>query len=188
MSSGAVVPYEPRWPEWFEAERALVEPALEPWLAAGVHHVGSTAVPGLAAKPVIDMLAGVRELEEATAAIPRLERLGYVLRPHRPEAHSLHKPGGDWWVQTHHLQLTEPGSDLWRERLGFRDALRADPDLAAEYERWKLGHALAPGAASPYRESKTAFVANVLARAGIALKPDAERLAPEALAARRGRA
>jgi GrpB-like predicted nucleotidyltransferase (UPF0157 family) len=96
--------------------------------------VGSTAVPGLAAKPVIDMIAGVRDLEAARAAFERLRSLGYQYRAHRPEAHCLHKPdGAQWWQATHHLHLTEPGSDIWRERLAFRDALRADSALAAEY-------------------------------------------------------
>ena len=174
-----VVPYDPAWPALFEQERARLEPVLAPWLAGGIHHVGSTSVPGLAAKPVLDMLAGVRDLDEARAAFAPLAALGYVHRPHRPEAHSLQRPGGErWWEQTHHLHLTEPGSDLWRERLAFRDALRADPGLAAEYERWKLAHASAVGDPGPYDEPKTAFVARVLAAAGIALKPDAERLEP----------
>ena len=77
-----------------------------------------------------------------------------------PEAHAFQRPGrGGWWEQTHGLHLTEPGSDLWRERLAFRDALRADAELAAEYERWKLAHASPPGAPGPYDEGKTAFVA-----------------------------
>jgi GrpB-like predicted nucleotidyltransferase (UPF0157 family) len=181
-----VVPYDPDWPRQFEAERARLEALLAPWLEGGIHHVGSTAVPGLAAKPVLDMLAGVRDLAEAEAAFAPLAALGYRPRPHRPEAHSLQKPGtGGWWEQTHHLHLTEPGSDLWRERLAFRDALRADPGLAAEYARWKLAHAAGPGAAAPYGDSKTAFVAAVLAGAGIELKPDAERLDAAVLEERR---
>ena len=63
-----VVPYDPAWPERFEAERELLERILAPWLEGGVHHIGSTAVPGLAAKPILDMLAGVHDLEAARAA------------------------------------------------------------------------------------------------------------------------
>jgi GrpB-like predicted nucleotidyltransferase (UPF0157 family) len=81
--------------------------------------------------------------------------------------------GGD--AQPH---LTEPGSALWRERLAFRDALRADRELAAEYERWKLDHAAAPGEPYAYTTSKTSFVTSVLAGLGIEVRPDAERLAP----------
>jgi GrpB-like predicted nucleotidyltransferase (UPF0157 family) len=178
-----VVPYDPEWPRAFEAERALLEELLAPWLSAGVHHVGSTAVTGLAAKPIIDMVAGVVDLEEARAAFAPLRELGYRHREHRPEAHSLHKPAADgWWEETHHLHLTEPGSDLWRERLAFRDALRVDPVLADEYAAWKLRHALPRGEPAPYSGDKRPFVARVLAGAGIELRPDSERLS---IAARR---
>jgi GrpB-like predicted nucleotidyltransferase (UPF0157 family) len=122
-------------------------------------------VPGLAAKPIVDMIAGVRDLEESRAAFAPLGELGYAYRVHRPEAHSMRRPG-------YHLHLTEPGSDLWRERLAFRDALRADPELRREYEAWKLEHAGDDG----YTESKWPFVARVLAGADIELKPDRERL------------
>ena len=167
-----VVPSDAAWPERFEAERALLEPVLAPWLAGGIHHVGSTAVPGLAAKPVIDMLAGVSDLEAARAAFEPLARAGYSYRVHRPEAHAFRKRDG-----TCHLHLTEPGSDLWRERLAFRDALRGSAELRREYEAWKLANASADGDPGPYRASKTAFVARVLVESGIELKPDAERLA-----------
>ena len=181
-----MVPYDPEWPRRFEAERAVLEEALRPWLEGGIHHVGSTAIPGLAAKPVIDMIAGVRDLEAACAAFRPLAELGYRYREHRPEAHAFSKPAGaEWWQATHGLHLTEPGSDLWRERLAFRDALRADPELAAEYQDWKLRHASAPGTPGrAYTADKYPLVARVLAGAGVTLKPDSERLAPAALAAR----
>jgi GrpB-like predicted nucleotidyltransferase (UPF0157 family) len=171
------VPYDPEWPHRFEAERATLEHALTPWLAGGIHHVGSTAVPGLTAKPIIDMVAGVRDVEAARASFEPLGALGYHYREHRPEAHLLVKPTlGNWWEATHHLHLTEPGSDLWRERLAFRDALRADPALAAEYAEWKLRHAMTSLEPDPYTAEKRPFVARVLAEAGIELKPNAERL------------
>jgi GrpB-like predicted nucleotidyltransferase (UPF0157 family) len=183
--ASVVVPYDTDWQRRFETERRRLEAVLRLWLAGGIHHVGSTAVPGLAAKPVIDMLAGVRSLDGAGAALAPLAELDYVYHPHRPEAYSLRKPGhGGWWEQTHHLHLTEPGSDLWRERLTFRDALRADPELVAEYARWKHAHANSAGDPDPYDASKTPFVATVLARAGIELRPDAERLERDALAER----
>ena len=140
---------------------------LEPWLEGGVHHVGSTAIPGLAAKPILDMVAGVRNLDEARAAFEPLRRAAYRHEPHRPGiAHHFVKPSLD--VPTHSLHLTEPESDLWRERLAFRDALRRDPALAAEYETLKLG--LAQEHADDrqaYTAGKRAFVARVLASAGL---------------------
>jgi GrpB-like predicted nucleotidyltransferase (UPF0157 family) len=183
----AVLPYDPERAHRFEVEQAVLEGVLAPWLAGGIHHVGSTAVPGLAAKPVIDMIAGVRDLKAARAAFKQLRSLGYQYREHRPEAHCFHKPGGaQWWEATHHLHLTEPGSDIWRERLAFRDALRADPALVAEYQEWKLTHSRSAGEVSPYIGDKRAFVARVLAEAGIALKPDNERLSAATLADRPG--
>jgi GrpB-like predicted nucleotidyltransferase (UPF0157 family) len=182
-----VVQYDTEWPGLFEAERAVLERVLRPWLEGGIHHVGSTAVSGLAAKPIIDMIAGVRDLEAARATFEPLRALGYRYHEHRPEAHAFSKPesAADWWDQTHHLHLTQPGSDLWQERLAFRDALRTDPALAAEYQEWKLRHAVT-AQPNAYTGGKRAFVARVLAERGIELKPDSERLTAGALAGRRG--
>jgi GrpB-like predicted nucleotidyltransferase (UPF0157 family) len=164
------VPYDPAWPLRFEAERDRLERVLAPWLSGGIDHIGSTSVPGLAAKPVIDMIAGVRDLEEARAAFEPLRALDYHYREHRPEAHAFYKPGFG-------VHLTELGSDLWRERLAFRDELRADPALVVEYAQWKQQHAAtAPVGGYAYTADKRPFVSRVLASAGVDLKPDAERL------------
>jgi GrpB-like predicted nucleotidyltransferase (UPF0157 family) len=80
------------WPRLFDRERVRLEDALTPWLEGGVHHVGSTAVEGLAAKPIIDMIAGVRDLDEARDAFEPLSKLGYAYRIHRPESHNFHRP------------------------------------------------------------------------------------------------
>jgi GrpB-like predicted nucleotidyltransferase (UPF0157 family) len=167
-----VVPYDPEWPLLFERARAELEDVLSLWLDQGIHHVGSTSVSGLEAKPIIDMLAGVKDLEQARAAFGPLEGLGYSYLPHRPEAHRFERLG-------YHLHLTEPGSDLWRERLAFRDALRGNAELRREYADWKREHATSDPGGGPYDDSKRAFVARVLAGAGIALKPDDERLSPQ---------
>ena len=167
-----VVPYDPEWPRRFEDEQALLERVLEPWLEGGVHHVGSTAVSGLAAKPILDMVAGVRDLEEARAAFEPLREHSYEHGLHRPCAHWFFKPPAPSFAErTHQLHLTEPGSDLWRERLAFRDALRADPALEAEYEALKLRLAGERAGGSAYTDGKRPFVARVLAGAGIALRP-----------------
>ena len=157
-----VVPYDPEWPRQFEAERARLEDVLDPWLEGGIRHIGATSVPGLAAKPLIDMMAGVRELEEARAAYGSLLAAGWEHTPHRPGiAHHFSKPGFG-------LHLTEPGSDLWNERLAFRDALRAHPELAAEYASLKLR--LAKEHAddiAAYTAGKRDFVGRVPARSGL---------------------
>jgi GrpB-like predicted nucleotidyltransferase (UPF0157 family) len=164
-----VVQYDPGWPNRFEAERVLLESVLAPWLAGGIHHIGSTAIPGIAAKPIIDMMAGVRDLEQARAAFDPLRDQFYIYAPHRSGiAHHFVKTSLQ--SMTHSLHLTEPGSDLWRERLAFRDALRRDRALVAEYEALKLRLAREHREdVAAYTRGKRAFVARVLARAGLAL-------------------
>ena len=164
-----LVPYDPEWPRRFDEERQLLERVLAPWLEGGVHHVGSTAIPGIAAKPIIDMIAGVRDFEEARAAYEPLRAHGYRYAPHRPGiAHHFAKPSLALAEFTHSLHLTEPGSDLWNERLAFRDALRADGALAREYEALKLRlaeeHRHDIG---EYTTAKREFVARVLAMYGL---------------------
>jgi len=162
--------HDPAWAVRFEEERARLAAALAPWLAPeGIEHVGSTAVPGLKAKPIVDMVAAVSSLEEARGASTALEALGYTYTPHRPEAHRFARDG-------FHLHLTEPGSDLWRERLAFRDALRDSAALREEYAAWKDAHHI--GGPQVYDASKRALVLRVLAERGIPLKPDEERLDP----------
>ena len=166
MQHVVVVPYDPEWPRLFEAERALLERVLAPWLEAGVHHVGSTSVPGLAAKPIVDMMAGVHDLEDARATHELLGERGYLHTPHRP-GFAHHFSGTSFG-----LHLTEPGSDLWRERLAFRDALRGSPALVAEYEALKLRLAQEHDTdIAAYTGGKRAFVARVLADKGIELRP-----------------
>jgi GrpB-like predicted nucleotidyltransferase (UPF0157 family) len=168
-----VVPYDPDWAVRFEQERALLEQVLAPWLSGGVHHVGSTSVPGLAAKPILDMTAGVADLTAAQPAIAVLERHGWVHAPHRPEAYWFHRPDTPvGYEHTHHLHLTQPGSALWRERLAFRDALRADPALREEYQALKLHLAHQHGDdGNGYTTDKRAFVTRVLALSGTTLTP-----------------
>ena len=147
----------------------MLEAVLAPWLEEGIHHVGSTAIPGISAKPIIDIVAGVRDLEEARAAFDPLREHSYQHTPHRPGiAHHFSKPSARLSELTHGLHLTEPGSDLWRERLAFRDALRRDAAVAAEHELLKLRLALEwPSAVSEYTAGKRDFVVRVLADAGI---------------------
>jgi len=157
-----VVPYDPDWPLRFEAERAQLERVLGPWLEGGIHHVGSTAIPGIAAKPVLDMIAGVHDFERARAAYAPLADAGWEHTPHRPGiAHHFSKR------ETHNLHLTEPGSDLWVERLAFRDRLRADAALAREYEELKLRLAGEVDDLGEYTLGKREFVARVLALDGL---------------------
>ncbi|HUB42476.1 MAG TPA: GrpB family protein [Streptosporangiaceae bacterium] len=168
----AVVDYDPSWVARFEVERADLARVLSPWLHGGIQHIGSTAVPGLAAKPILDVMAGVRDLRSAAAAIPVLQRLTYGHADHRPDALWFYKPAsGGLRERTCQLHLTEPGSGLWRERLAFRDALRADAALAREYQDLKLRLRASTADLREYTAGKRAFVSAVLARCGIELAP-----------------
>lgn len=173
-----VVEYDDEWPNAFERERLLLVPVLAPWLDGGVHHIGSTSIPGLAAKPILDMMAGVRDLVHARGAVERLAALRYVHAPHRADALWFHKTRpDDPDVATHALHLTVPGSALWRERLAFRDALRREPSLAAEYEALKRRLAgQHRDDLRTYTDGKRAFVAQALAAAGVDLDETAPRL------------
>jgi GrpB-like predicted nucleotidyltransferase (UPF0157 family) len=105
-------------------------------VVGGIHHVGSTAVPGLDAKPVIDILAGVEDLPGSRGCLGPLAGLGYLYAPYRPdEMHWLCKPGLS--KRTHHLHLVPSGSRRFQEELAFRDRLRSDPATAAEYAALK---------------------------------------------------
>ena len=79
-----IVPYDSEWPTRFEEERTALTEAIGPWITGGIHHVGSTAVPGLDAKPVIDILVGVEDLESSRACFESLAGLGYVYGPIAP--------------------------------------------------------------------------------------------------------
>lgn len=127
-----IVSYDPEWPARFEEERAKLEAAIGPGVVGGIHHVGSTAVPGLDAKPIIDILVGVKDLESSRACFDSLAALGYLYAPYRSEEmHWFCKP--DPRHRTHHLHLVPVGSRRYEEELTFRDRLRANPALASEY-------------------------------------------------------
>ena len=154
-----VVPYDPRWPILFEEASAQLKGALGPAILA-VHHVGSTAVPGLCAKPILDVLVSVPDFDAATGLVTQLQALGYEFRPEEeiPDRHYFRRPsGGD--LRTHHLSLAEPGSLHHRVTLTFRDALRRDSELAAAYARLKVVLTRTfPLDRPPYIEGKTQFV------------------------------
>jgi GrpB-like predicted nucleotidyltransferase (UPF0157 family) len=161
-----IVPYDHDWPSRFEAERTLLIQAIGSWLvAASVEHIGSTAIPGLDAKPVIDIMAGVESLDSSRAALAVLERHQYCYAPYRTEVmHWLCKPSPA--QRTHHLHLVPVGSPLWNEQLAFRDYLRSHADVALEYAALKRRlaetHRLDREA---YTTAKAPFVRRVLREA-----------------------
>jgi len=158
-----LVPYDPSWPDKFSEEQAALEGAIGDWASGGIHHVGSTAVPGLEAKPVIDILAGVDSLEAARECFGPLAELGYLYAPYRAgEMHWFCKPHPS--RRTHHLHLVPTGSMRFRNELAFRDRLRADPALAGEYAALKRSLAVLHAEdREAYTEAKADFIRRALA-------------------------
>ena len=126
-----IVDYSPGWPRRFEKERERIARALGT-VARRIEHVGSTAVPGLAAKPIIDILVAVEDPEAEEAYVPALERAGYVLRVREPGHRMFRTP-----VRDVHVHIWRSGSEDERRHIVFRDRLRSSPQDRLEYERAK---------------------------------------------------
>ncbi len=160
--------YDPGWPARAAAYADELRPALDPWLVSPIEHVGSTSVPGLAAKPVIDLMALVRDLDAAVAAVaPALAERGWRYVPPdldgRPFRRFLAKVTPDERHRLAHLHLMAPGAARWDQQLRFRDALRARPALRDEYAAVKLRLARAhPDDRERYTDEKAEFVVEAL--------------------------
>jgi len=165
-ASVEVVAYDPAWPSKFEEERAMLKGLLAHWIVAGIEHVGSTAVPGLAAKPVIDIMVPVESLEASRGSIEAASHAGYMYWPYKADVmHWFCKPSAAH--RTHHLHIVPFESSLWFDRLRFRDALRSDSKLSDQYA--ELKRHLAKRCRydrEAYTEGKAGFVITVLAEAG----------------------
>ena len=170
LRRGEVVlrPYDPRWPVLFESARSELIDQLGP-ATLDVEHVGSTSVPGLCAKPILDVLVFVPDFAAAAQLAPRLLGLGYEFRPDEEIAdrHYFRRPpGGD--LRTHHLSLAEAASRHSTVSLAFRDALRRSPTLATSYARLKEDLAERfPFDRPAYIDGKSEFVREVLRSQGL---------------------
>jgi GrpB-like predicted nucleotidyltransferase (UPF0157 family) len=157
-------------PEW-DRKFAEVGASLRGLLGArvlGVEHIGSTAVPGLAAKPIIDVLVGLASMAEVFAAVPELEAAGWEF----PDSINKELPARRFGkqavngVRANHVHLVVHDAEEWTNLLVFRDALRADPGLAERYEELKRDLAVRfADEREKYTAAKTEFVRGVLARA-----------------------
>jgi GrpB-like predicted nucleotidyltransferase (UPF0157 family) len=140
----AVVPYDPRWSKLFEQERLHLRSFLPSDLIGRIEHFGSTAVPGLSAKPIVDMLVEVTSLDETKQRIvPILEAQGYDYF-WRPSSGDDVPPFYAWFIKrdqignrTHHLHMVESHFEHW-DRLLFRDYLIDHPEVAIEYGNLKM--------------------------------------------------
>ena len=167
-----IADYDAAWPARFERQRAeIVRVAGD--IAIDVQHVGSTSVPGLAAKPCVDIALGVRSIAEGQRALPELASIGYAMRGGEDDV-------PDWKVfykridaanetefgvaETYHLHMVPHDGDRWRAYLAFRDHLRSHPDTAREYERLKRHNAsVYVSDRLGYNEAKSEFVRGIAA-------------------------
>lgn len=179
MTPSAVViaDYDPRWPEMYEAEKARILEAAGHWLV-DIHHVGSTSVPGLAAKPIIDIMPGIRSLADTPRIIEPMAHLGYEYIPayedQLPERRYFRKPPGPESVNRRqfHVHVVETTSDFWRRHLAFRDYLRANPEASAEYAALKRRLAAEFGSdREGYTNAKTVFIRGIEEKAAAAMSP-----------------
>jgi GrpB-like predicted nucleotidyltransferase (UPF0157 family) len=166
-----VLPHDPRLADRARTERGRLARLLAPWLVDGVEHVGSTAVPGLAAKPVIDLMASVADPDVLVVqAGEQLAADGWCYVPpeldRRPWRRFFVKPDDSGQRRVAHLHVIRAGHPRWAEQIAFRDALRRDDQLAGSYANLKrrlaAQHAVDREA---YSEAKARFVADALRRA-----------------------
>ena len=166
MKAIHVVAYDPRWPRLFEQISSQVWQAVR-HVAVDIVHVGSTSVPGLCAKPVIDACVVVQSSREVQACIDCLASIGYVHRGNLgvPERDAFRQPDQ---LPRHHLYLSPRESLSLKNQLGFRDYLRSHPEAAAEYGKLKTSLARRyPDDMDRYVAGKTDFVLRILGEIGL---------------------
>lgn len=157
--------HHPAWKALYAAEAARLRAALGE-RALAVEHVGSTAVAGLRAKPILDIMVGVASLDATKGIVRDLETIGYERLPAGDLPGRQYLVLGQGEVRRVHLSLSEPASAFWHDHLLFRDRLQADPAMATEYERIKMALAARfPNDRLAYTEGKDAFISRVLAAA-----------------------
>ena len=158
-----LVGYNPDWPKVFEQECRLLLKALGDSVAQ-IEHIGSTAVPGLVSRPIIDIMVGLADFSMANSVVPEIVNLGYTYFPKFEDV----MPNRRFFKQlvdgtaTHHIHMTEIDSEFWRRHLLFRDYLRSHPEMAAEYATLKKQLAKQDwNDSNDFAETKTDFIKKV---------------------------
>ncbi len=158
-----VVDYDSSWPARYERERAGIVEALGDVMegVAAIEHVGSTAVPGLAGKPIIDIMVGIRELAGGERCVQPLEALEYEYRGDAGIPGRYYFRKGN--PRSHHLHMVEHRSEFWQRHILFRDLLRERPAVAREYAALKKELAVRYRTDRlAYTEAKTPFIESAL--------------------------
>lgn len=163
-----IVDYEPEWPRLFEGAAARLR-AAAPSLIVAVEHIGSTAVPGLAAKPIVDLMPAVAagHRDELDRCVGPIVALGYeyiaAYEDELPYRRFFRLRGAD---RRHNVHLVEQGGEFWVRHLAFRDILRTHPQVAAQYAALKASLALRYDDVNDYAAAKTEFIESTLAAPG----------------------
>lgn len=158
-----IVEYDLSWPDLFEFEKRQILLACTPARMI-LEHIGSTSIPGLAAKPTIDILAGIESLNQAGSIIPKLQSLGYIYVPEfevdLPERRYFYK--GREVEDAFHVHMVEIDSPFWKRHIAFRNYLRCHPEEVREYEALKRTLATKFGAdREGYTDAKTEFITRI---------------------------
>jgi GrpB-like predicted nucleotidyltransferase (UPF0157 family) len=157
LEAGAnrLVDHNPLWMRAFSEEAARIAAAVG-GLALAIEHYGSTAVPGLQAKPIIDLLIGVRVIEDGLSMIGPMVGIGYDYAGNQgiPEHHIFGRGG----ARTHLAHVVVHGGEQWMQSLAFRDRLRADPTIRSDYQALKQRLAADAASRAAYTAGKAGFV------------------------------
>lgn len=160
----ALVPWDPLWPALFETERERLMRLFQSQLL-DIQHFGSTAIPGMPAKPIIDILAGVESMAVAESLVEPLLRSSYTTSAEFNATLADRRWFMRWadGCRTHHLHLVVLGGDEWRRRVRFRDVLRSDSELAHRYALLKQELTVQHSAdREAYTNAKTAFILSIV--------------------------
>ncbi len=137
-----LVPHNPKWAELFDEEKQLLKKTFGDTILA-IEHIGSTAIPGISAKPIIDINVGVESLDVARSMKEKFEKLGYEHRPFAPGKTKDDLKWQELYVKgpeakrTHHVHVTVLGNNYWKNDLLFRDYLRKNANRAKQYTNLK---------------------------------------------------
>ena len=165
METVEVVDYDESWPTAFQRERDVLFAAIGSFVVGSIEHVGSTSIPGLASKPIVDIQVGVAGLDDSRPAFGPLETIKYCYDTVRPkDMHFFDKR--EHGKQPYNLQLIPYRSDCWNMRIAFRDYLRSHPSAADDYAALKrelaqrFSHDI-----KAYTEAKSSFIRRVVTEA-----------------------
>lgn len=162
-----IVPYDPSWPKQYEEEKDRLQKALGS-LVVQIFHIGSTAVPGLGAKPIIDIIIALGNITDVTGCVLPLEKIGYKHLGENgiPGRHFFRKLSKETGMRTHHLHIVGAGNEFVEKHLFFRDYLCAHPETVHQYYQLKRELAAKYGKdRDTYTEAKTSFIESVLTKA-----------------------